>query len=632
MRGNPSNLLCTLFNARSITSKLHLLHSFLAIRNPDIVFITETWLNSKILNSELVGGHPYNVVRSDRSGHKGVGVCCLVKHGLLIYPTGTGEQLYSDLICFDVRSKGSPCSTRFILLYRPPGFSVEEDTKLIDSIYVLCSAALPVILLGDFNLTINWLKNRGESSRDESFRVAFANCQLKQMVSSPTRNNSILDLVLSSNPIIYNLCIAPPFGNSDHNMIFFELSGVQDNSLYLPEPMYNRVDYNRLNCYLEGVDWCKVFCGYSDIDGVYYRFCLVLYQLFAKVVPFRYQRVGLQQYPPYLRNLFEQKSRLFSRLSRPLVHPLYKKVCSEINRHIKRYTAYRERRLLASNKRALFSYLRTKIKGTSEIPVLKDQAGCFLHTDQDKANALGKYFASVFDNATHVNDLGGMTEHQLDYRLSDLSSGISVVRPSEVLHILKRLKSSLSATYDGIPQAVFQKCANTLQYPLAMIFNISLAVGKVPKIRKDSIVTPITKKSDAHLLSDFRPISICLTSEKVLEKLVRDKLSDWFIKHHIIPKEQHGFTSAASTKTLICGSLYDWHTALNDGKSVDIIYFDLSKAFDRVCHRLLLQKLIRFGICDPLLIWLSSYLYERHMTVKIGNSYSDRYLCSSGVP
>ena len=68
------------------------------------------------------------------------------------------------------------------------------------------------------------------------------------------------------------------------------------------------------------------------------------------------------------------------------------------------------------------------------------------------------------------------------------------------------------------------------------------------------------------------------------------------------------------------------------GKEIDAIYLDLSKAFDRVSHYLLIAKLERYGICGPLLHWLRSYLSGRYQRVVLEGAYSDWLPVSSGVP
>lgn len=96
--------------------------------------------------------------------------------------------------------------------------------------------------------------------------------------------------------------------------------------------------------------------------------------------------------------------------------------------------------------------------------------------------------------------------------------------------------------------------------------------------------------------------------------------------------EQHGLLSAASTTLLLLDCLIGWTSALNEGKSVDLIYFDLSKAFDKVHHVKLLQKLKHLVVAGNLLQWVESYLHKMYSTFKVGNSFSECHPCSSGVP
>lgn len=64
---------------------------------------------------------------------------------------------------------------------------------------------------------------------------------------------------------------------------------------------------------------------------------------------------------------------------------------------------------------------------------------------------------------------------------------------------------------------------------------------------------------------------------------------------------------------------------------VDSAYFDFSKAFDRVRHDYLIQKLINIGITGNLLKWLINYLTERSQLVKFRSSMSSEKRVTSGV-
>ncbi|CAH8493423.1 unnamed protein product [Schistosoma haematobium] len=66
-------------------------------------------------------------------------------------------------------------------------------------------------------------------------------------------------------------------------------------------------------------------------------------------------------------------------------------------------------------------------------------------------------------------------------------------------------------------------------------------------------------------------------------------------------------------------------------QSVIILYFDLSKAFDSVSHKLVLLKLSSFGIQNPFLSWLKSFLEERTQIVRFGSCYSKPVNLASGV-
>ena len=59
---------------------------------------------------------------------------------------------------------------------------------------------------------------------------------------------------------------------------------------------------------------------------------------------------------------------------------------------------------------------------------------------------------------------------------------------------------------------------------------------------------------------------------------------------------QHGFRRAKSCETQLIELIDDLTSSLDKEQQVDILVMDFAKAFDKVCHSLLIHKLHHYGI------------------------------------
>ena len=168
---------------------------------------------------------------------------------------------------------------------------------------------------------------------------------------------------------------------------------------------------------------------------------------------------------------------------------------------------------------------------------------------------------------------------------------------------------------------------------LVIIFNKSFRQRCFPETLKIAKVIPIYKGDDAANPNNYRPISLLSVFDKLLEKLMYNRLDSFLHKHKIFYKYQFGFRQNHATTNALTEVTYYIYKSLDEGNYVFGIYIDLKKAFDTVQHDILLSKLQHYGIRETAFEWFKSYLTKRKQYVIANGTQSDiSELCDYGVP
>ncbi len=205
------------------------------------------------------------------------------------------------------------------------------------------------------------------------------------------------------------------------------------------------------------------------------------------------------------------------------------------------------------------------------------------------------------------------------------------IEPHEVCEKLLVVNSSKTCGPDNIPGRLLKEFAYLFAEPVAKIFNMSLSSGIVPNIWKDSHITPIPKVKQPTDEADTRPISLTPCLSKVLEDfVVRWMISD--VRNNI-DVQQFGSLKGSSTTYCLLDMLHCWLSHLDStGHFLRICFMDFAKAFDRIGHNILIQKLVDIGVRRSLIPWIVNFLSGRRQRVKLAEAVSCWLHVKAGVP
>ena len=605
-------------NTRSIVNKMDLFQNYVYSNSPDIIAVTETWLSEKIFDNEILPNN-YTIIRKDRKTLGG-GVMFAVKsskpYQVLQSPTNL-EMLTISI--------GSTLPTVYCLGYIPPDSSVDYCQEFLSYINTLRDLTGHLILLGDFNLgDINWDSLCGQSPFSSNFCDVVFDLNLVQMIDEPTHiAGNILDLVLTNAPDnILNLrihCDPPLPIPSDHFVITFDShSSLNNDSDQRATPIlnYSKGNYNDLCYFLYNSDFTPCLMS-EDIEFVWSYLSNTIKDALPHFIPITTIKPNSQ--PVWFNSDIRHHINCLRSLRRKFNNNSteYNKNKLETSQNLLQAKisnakmTYESNLVTTSDNSKIYKYIRGFTKSKS-IPSTMYHNFTTFDCDNDKANAFNNYFYSIFNNTS--TDLPPSFNSYCPASLCHIT-----ITEADVYEALVSLDTSKAMGPDGIPPILLSKCASVLYKPLHYLFNLTLKFGYLPCEWKVHKIIPVFKSGDPTHINNYRPISLLSNTSKVLERILHDKIIG-HVTSRINPA-QFGFIQNHSSVQQLLLVLSDIFTSRHQ---LDIIYLDITKAFDTISHSHLLHKLRMFDIGGELWSWFLAYVTNRSQFVSINGCNSNR--------
>jgi len=112
-------------------------------------------------------------------------------------------------------------------------------------------------------------------------------------------------------------------------------------------------------------------------------------------------------------------------------------------------------------------------------------------------------------------------------------------------------------------------------------------------------------------VENYRPVSLTSQVCKLFEVIVRDTIVHHLESKQLIANSQHGFRKGRSCLTNLLEFLDKVTGCIDTGDSVDVIFLDFTKSFDKVSHTRLILKLKAHIIDGKLSNWIAEWLRNR---------------------
>ncbi|CAM4604369.1 unnamed protein product [Caretta caretta] len=306
----------------------------------------------------------------------------------------------------------------------------------------------------------------------------------------------------------------------------------------------------------------------------------------------------------------------------------YKNIARACRSEIRKAKSHLELQLardVKSNKKGFFRYVSNKKKVKESVGPLLNEGGNLVTKDVEKANVLNAFFAFVFTNkvSSQTTALGNTA-----WGGDDQPS----VEKEVVRDYLEKLDVHKYMGLDALHPRVLKELADLIAEQLAIIFENSWRSGEVLDDWKKANVAPIFKKGKKEDPGNSRPVSLTSVPGKIMEQVLKESILKHLEERKVIRNRQNGFTKGKSCLTNLI-AFYDEITgSVDEGKAVDLLFLDFSKAFDTVSHSILVSKLKKYGLDEWTIRWIEIWLDCRAQRVVINGSMSSWQPVSSGVP
>ena len=621
-----------------------------------VVALAETNIESSNKDLYSLGDDYSSVYQSKIEGKsKGSGLALYIKNCYNFTINKSLSLCSQDIESLFINIMGLDKPTVVGVVYRPPSGNVDQFNNQILNVMTQLNDCDSYIL-GDFNINLHNIQSLSHQKFEENFITS----DFTPLISTATHQQ----------PNCAKTCIDNIFCNCVENI---KLSGTIDldisnhyavfqfSELSVPRPDTDKTkkitiyyEYSKDNldkfCSILNHDLLNSGTAHNDFEAFTSVFKASVDAGCKLAIPKTTKRNSINN--PWItqgiRNSIKHKQFLKKEWDKtksnklkdgdPVKREAYKTHCryqrSVINLAKKKYyyRAFDESKGNSKKTWEIINKLRGKVKQEIKASFFIDNE--LINCRRAIANKFNSYFTSLARNLN--SDAYG--EIPLE-SFPSFQSYLSVPREKSIFledctstEISSIIGEFSNGTASDIPIVLVKKAAYIIAPYLESLINYYISAGNFPDILKVGKITPVYKKGNRENIENYRPISTLPIFGKIFEKIIYSRLYRFLSSEGVLDDSQFGFRPGHSTVHAIKHSVNIINDSHKANKHVVGIFIDLSKAFDTLDHKILMDKLYNCGIRGIAHNLISSYLTDRKQCTKFLDECSSFQYIEFGVP
>jgi hypothetical protein len=640
-------------NIRGINRKFNHLKYFLAQDKISILAISETHTVKSIVVPKFHCYQRNSEINPTRSG----GVAILVAQNLASTPHTLPNHLnHLEAVAANLHLQNM--SILIISYYNRPQDRVSADLLRYAAQHNFA------IVLGDFNARHTDFGDTQTNPNGRSLNsliITLPLCRLHN--TDPTflshTGCSISDHILSTEnfiPFLYPHCSIGTTVTSDHVPLKTHLlldGPPPPPPAFIPITNFKQADWQKFQQLVsDNLPVIAPTVDFLTVDRQVAQFIEVLKTAQSQSVPRKFIPINKRPIPARILALIREKRRVyrsFIQTRDPALKTIFNRLNAQVRRDLNRF---REEQWIDScrlldyrNGKKFWTQFQTLTgqKTTTVHHLVRNNA--IINTPLEKANCFAETLEQIhqvpndphFDDAFFaqvIRSVNNFRRNPPNLRLLPEDDSLVVeVLPDEVEAHIRQLKSKKAPGPDELKAPIFKNLPRIAIVALTVIFNNCMRAHHFPPAWKHATTVMIPKpgKDSTNPLS-YRPISLLNIAGKVFEKILSTRLKNFLEINNLLPPEQFGFRSERSTINPILEFHTDTTRHANLKEHTLAVFLDIERAFDRVWHDGLVQKLIKIPINPNFIQLIDSFLSNRTCSVKIQNIKSRPIALQAGVP